>query len=239
MNATVRIPLVASDERLAWECEMARRAAKVTPCSAGAPAEAQWYVAQGSPRVAMKRFDFLAEAGASVPPVDLFCPMEIVRVRQGRGRLRNTGRKVELPLFGIYFFVRADLRHEGRESATRAAGVIGALREVDGFGGFLGEDEAGWPRPVRASAFVDELRRQRAVVRPDAPRFRTGDIVRAIAGPLAGHAGRIAARGPSRGVEELVRGIGGLDKRGRVVVLMKLLGADVPVELKTSDLVAG
>ena len=165
----------------------------------------QWFVVQGRVRLAARKLD---EAGYFA-----FVPEEVIHVGEGRTRGR-----VRIPLFGIYLFVKLDLRvHNWR-----------CLLEVDGVGDVLcaGTGEAAHPLPM-PSEFVDELIRRgpldanqlrdmglkARISKRVRPEIKPGDMVRFVDEVLGA---------------QLVR-VDGVDEKGRASVLMRIMGRLVPV----------
>lgn len=165
----------------------------------------QWFVVQGRVRLAARK---LHEAGYFA-----FVPEEVLRLGQGSQR-----RSIRVPLFGIYLFVKLDLRvHNWR-----------CLLEVEGVGDVLchGAGEAQCPVAMPGD-FVDELVRRgpldanqlrdmglkARISKRVRPEIKPGDMVRFVDEVLGA---------------QLVR-VDGVDEKGRASVLMRIMGRLVPV----------
>lgn len=172
--------------------------------------EPQWYVVQGRVRLAADR---LKMAGYFA-----FVPEEVLRIGQGAHR-----RSVRVPLFGIYLFVRLDLRVQNWRR----------LLEIDGVGDVLCHGEGEQARPVAVqSEFVDELIRRgpldaeamrqmglrSRISKRVRPEIKAGDMVRLVDEVLGGQLARV----------------NGVDERGRASVLIRIMGRLVPVRTSTS-----
>jgi transcription antitermination factor NusG len=179
---------------------------------------AQWFVAYGQPRVAIARLKELRIVG-DAPQVEIYCPMERVDVRSGRGSKR---RMRDLPLFGAYMFARFDLTRSTQATESDAGLRLAAVKAIDGVSGFLGKTADGWPRAMPDTRFFQQLLATPIIVRETAS-LKANDVVRVLRGPLAGHDGIVQ------------RCLGRLDTKQRVVILLSMLGAPVPVELSTGD----
>ena len=177
--------------------------------------DGQWYVIRGAPRIAIKRLDELQDLG-DAPPIELFCPKERVEVKAGRGALK---RWRELPLFGPYFFGRVDLSRANRAAESAAGKRLAAIKAMDGVGGFLGLDAGGWPRAIDDVKTFQQLYANPVIARK-ANDLSVGDVIKVMRGPFAGHEG------------EVIRMLGRLDIKQRVVILLRILGGSVPTEFK-------
>jgi transcriptional antiterminator RfaH len=118
-----------------------------------------------------------------------------------RERRISHGRRVEVrpPLFPGYCFVLITLQWH---SARWAPGTLGLI--MDGVG----------PATVPDSVISGLKARERGglIDLPRSPKFRTGDRVRVIHGPFAGHVGLYAGMRPRERVEVLLRLLGGAQR---------------------------
>lgn len=121
-------------------------------------------------------------------------------------------RKVKSPFFPRYLFVRLDVARQRWRSVNGTFGVIGLIMEGDR------------PRPVPEG--VVEVLRENADAGGLISVSRSlerGDVVRVLDGPFAGR------------MAELVE----IDERGRVRVLLDILGGRVAVSLRSRSLSPG
>jgi transcription antitermination factor NusG len=168
----------------------------------------RWYVVQGRVRLAARK---LHDAGYFQ-----FVPEEIIRVGA-----HKTRRPINVPLFGIYLFVRLDLRvHNWRR-----------LLDIEGVGKVLcsGEGEAAQPVEVPAE-FVDRLIATGPLDRGKIQQLQLAAAKSRRQGPAAGDRVRIV----DSVLGEQIGKVEGVDERGRASVLIRIMGRLVPVILSTS-----
>jgi len=190
-----------------------RRRSPVFAGMSDPPADAGWHIVHGAPLVARNRIADLRDKGIA-PPVRLFVPMERVAVSLGRGRRQRVR---DLPLFGPYFFAQMDLARDSREAESLAALRLAAFKTVDGVGRFVGVDANGWPRAIDMRGFQQVF--DAPVVERKGPTISVGDAVKMLSGAFAGLEGNVC------------RVLGRLDRKQRVVVMLRMFGGSSPTEV--------
>lgn len=158
-----------------------------------------WYVVAAQPGR-----ESLAQTHLARQEFITFVPRRTRTVRHAR-RVRD----IAAPLFPGYLFVMLD------PAAVRWRSINGTI----GVRYLIAAGDNPLPLP---HGFVEELQRlsdEKGVV-SFAPSLKIGERVAVMAGPFAGHVGRLAR----------------LDDKGRVRVLLDLLSTTVPVETRVTNL---
>jgi transcription antitermination factor NusG len=134
-----------------------------------------------------------------------FVPIEIVKVRAGRGPSRMKLREVERPFFPGYLFAQVAMDIQAWL----------AIKGNDHVAGIVSGNVDGRPTPVPDAAMAHLIAAGPFRERDAKP----GDVVRISTGPLAGTLTRIMA----------------VDKSERIKVLIQFMGADRPIDLHLSE----
>lgn len=175
----------------------------------------EWYVAHGRPSLAWSTLRDRRDMGIA-PPIEIFTPMETVKVRTGRAR---GGERREY-VFGPYFFVRC----EAAARDAMAARIIAAALALHGLRDFVRDSTSGetfWPTPV-STRFVHSLRMTR-IVREERPVITRGMRVELLPRHyLDALGGRVG---------EVERLLGPLDTPNRVRVLLAAVGCSIPIDI--------
>lgn len=159
-----------------------------------------WYCVRTAPRREMAAAADLRELG-----IKAFVPIEIIKVRAGRGPSRVKLREIEKPFFPSYLFAQVAMDVQAWLTIKGQRHVCEVLSSgIDGL-----------PTPVPDAA-MRHLIDHGPFREPDP---KPGDVVRLSTGPLVG----------------LITRITKVDKGDRIRVLISFMGTDRPVDLKLSD----
>lgn len=183
----------------------------------------KWYVIRGRVRLADAALDRAGFADAGDPKekrkdasCKRFVPWQVVRNNR-RGAQRKTH---IVPLFGVYLFVKIDLRLHNWRRLLDIPGVLGVLCDGDE------TEERTMPVAV-PDAFVDWLISEgkmtterlqelglRARKEARKPKIKAGDVVRLVDDVFS---------------SQLLQ-VEGVDEKGRASLLMRIMGRLVPVK---------
>ena len=159
-----------------------------------------WFAVRTAPRREMTVAQELRELGLRA-----FVPVEIVKVRKGRGNERTRPKEIERPFFTGYLFTQAAM---DIQTWLR-------IKNHDYVYGVVSGNPDGRPTPVPDAAMSHLI--AAGPFRPEGP--KAGETVRLSTGPFSG----------------LITKIVKVDRNERITVLLPFMGTDRPVVYNLSD----
>jgi transcriptional antiterminator NusG len=168
-----------------------------------------WYAVKTAPNSERPLIEYLREnkdefmAGLEHREFEVFTPMEVVTVRNGRGKTRGKPEKVMKPFFPGYIFVKVGM----------CGDFCRRMRTEKGVRGFVTGALDCLPKRL-PDAEMEALQRHGPFKIEKPKRFQKGDPVRVVEGPFASFLGVI---------EEV-------DKHDRIKVFVEIFGRSTPVE---------